>query len=323
MVMRSGSFDPALKYVLCAPSSLLSEHELEPVDATYRGAVWQIKQAASSSINGMIAKDVTDKDVIQKLMKKIVRPEHAFSNAKTTEVPLTVDIREAYKLLGERRTGEGEAALLKFLLYGYVAREASRLGKTAAEIANSAFKSLRVKNRAAFLAHVKSKHVPMTRDAAKAVYDMQKTSVPKTALNFAWKAVVGNRPDSLACCETGCNGSLGALIMRYLKPGDFPISMSEVKRPKVVIDPKASCMVIPIKRGWYDMLDLIRAAGYEADDDTSLLAKSRHPVKFNYNPKFESNKAWWPVGLEKPLMMLFDNHKFKFDPIMPVSRKRA
>lgn len=323
MVMRSGSFDLSLKYVLCAPSSLLIEHELEPVDATYRGAVWQIKQAVSSSVNNLIDKDTTDKDMIQKLMKKVVRPEHAFSNAKIVETPLSIDIRDAYKLLGDRRTKEGEAALLKFLLYGYVAREASRLGKTVTEITANAFKSLRVKNRAAFLAYVKSKSIPMTRDAAIAVYDMQKTSIPKTALAFAWKTIIGNRPESLACCETGCDGSLGTLIINYLKASDLPISPYEVKRPKVVVDPKASCMIVPIKRGWHDMLELIRAAGYEADDDTSLLAKSRHPVKFNYNPKFKNNISWWPVGLEKPLMMLFDGHKFKFEPAAITTHKQS
>lgn len=315
-VFRSGSFNVNFKYILCAPASKLEEHGLEPIDATFKGAIWQVKQTMSATVNSSLAKAVMDDRTIDKLSKKVERIEHQFSNPKAVDQHKIIDVRQAFALLGDKDSPQSQTALLKFLVYGFVAKEASRLGSTPDEIIDMASKSLRVKNKTAFTAFVKAKKIPMTAAAAKAIYDLQQnTRTAKYALRFAWKAIVGSRPACLASAETACDPSLGALMTRFLKETDFPVTLSERKSPEINPVHNATCTIVSIKRGWHDMIELITTAGYRGKDDTDLLAKSGHPVKFSKSPLWRDNKAWWPVGMDtnKPLMMLFANRKFRFE----------
>jgi len=320
-VLRSGFFEAEkCKYILCAAASDLEEHGLDPYDATFKGAVWQVRNTMSATMNTKIEESTIDADLIALLTKKVERPEHLFSNAKVAKdavIVKPVDIRDAFKALGDKATSEGEIALLKFLVYGFVAKAASKLGKTIEEIVPAAEKTLRAQNKEIFAAYVRSKKIPMTKEAAKIVYDMQKTSVPKVALRFAWKAIVSKRPESIVCAETGCDASLGALLARHLTSADFPVSADYLKNPERVIAHNAVCTVIPIKRGWYEMITLIKAAGFTGSDQTDILSKSQQPVRFSRNPRWHNQANWWPVGVDegKPLGMIFANRKFRFEPI--------
>jgi hypothetical protein len=316
-ILRCGAFEPSYKYILCAPLSKLEEQGLEPVDATFRGAVWQAKQMMSATVNSALMKAVIDDELIKKLSKKIERIEHQFSNPKNVEAKCTTTVRQAIDMLGEKKTPASEKALLKFLVFGFVAKEASKGGDTVDEIITYARKRLRVKNKAAFTAFVKAKKIPMTAAAAKAIYEIQQlTSFPKSSLKYLWLTVSGNRPDSLASCETGCDGSLGVMLKQHLSESDFPISGMERKHPTPAPAHNA-CTVILIKIGWHTTTTLLNAAGFFAKDDASLLAKSDHPVKLNKHPLWRDNKAWWAVTAEKkdskPLMMLFAGRKFRFE----------
>jgi hypothetical protein len=315
-LLKSGRFSQESRYVLCAPPSKLEEHDLDIFDATFKGEAWQAKSCMGATATEALLRSAgIDEETVAKAIKKVERVEHQFSNPKNVEERRT-DIKRAFALLGDRRTEAGETALLKLLIYGFVGKQ---LAKSTQDIDSMITLAKRracsSANAKAFAEYVKAKRIPMTKEAAQYVRDMQSTSVPRVAIVLAWKVFISGRPASLAAAETGCDLELAMAIARRLALPDVPTPL-DVKRhrePSVVHN--AHCTVITLKRGYYDMVKLVRAAGYDGESDTDVLAKSSHPVKFNRGPRWHDNRNWWPVGIdEKPLMMLFNGRKFRFEP---------
>lgn len=313
-IVKSGIFDQRAKYITCAAASKLEEHGLDIFDGTYKGAVWQLKMTMAANLNAALIKtNGIDDEIIALVTKRISRPEEQFSNPKNVE-PRCTDIKQAFNLLGDRRSEQGEAALVKFLCYGFVASELAKLADSADEIVAIAKKRYASKNAKAFMEYVKAKRIPMTKEAASYVKAMQLTSIPRCAIAYAWKTMVSNRPSSLAAAETGIDPALSGAITRRLSIKDIPTPTYVKRNPETVVAHNANCTIIKLKRGYHEMMKLITAAGFKGQNDTDILAQSSHPVKFNLHPRWKDNKNWWPVGIDaKPLLMLFNNRKFRFE----------
>jgi hypothetical protein len=315
-LLKSGKFSQEARYVLCAPPSKLEEHDLDIFDATFKGAAWQAKSCMGATATEALLKSTgIDDDVVAKAIKKVERPEHQFSNPKNVD-DRRIDIKRGFALLGDRRTEAGEAALLKLLVYGFVGKQ---LAKTTQDIDSmitiAKRRNCSSANAKAFADFVKAKRIPMTKEAAQYVREMQNSSVPRVAVQLAWKVFISGRPASLAAAETGCDLGLAMAISRRLTANDIPTPLDVKRRREPSVIHNAHCTIITLKRGYYSMVDLVKAAGYSGDTDLDILAKSPHPVKFNRGPRWHENRNWWPVGADdKPLLMLFNNRKFKFEP---------
>lgn len=315
-ILKSGKFSQDARYILCASPSKLEEHELDPFDATFKGEAWQAKSSiGSNATDALMHSTGIDDDTMQKIIKKVERVEKQFSNPKNAVVK-NIDIKRAFALLGDKRSDVGEYALLKLLVYGFVTQAIAKAATDIETVVSIAKRKQFISaNAKAFTAYVKAKKIPMTREAALYIKEMQATSVPRTAIAFAWKVFVSKRPWSLAAAETGCDVGLANVIAKRLSLKDVPTPTNVKNSREPIISHNSSCQTIILKRGYYGMVELVRIAGFQGETDTDVLAKSRHPVKFNRSPKWHNNRNWWPVGIdEKPLLMLFNGHKFRFEP---------